>query len=369
MAKIIGWLQLKNMTLLQSFIFLCCLTLITVMAVITLEFEWAERIRLRYADDSSVIGWVLPSLVTMVLLTVAAGIVLMAILFYRWKLKEPLGMLMKASEKISANDLGFHLSYDSKDEMGELCRVFENMRGQLERNYKALWRSAEERQQLNAIFAHDLRTPLSVLKGYSDFLTTYLPAKKISEEKLLEMVQTMKVHIVRLENYTEAMNSIQRLEDMPVNSRETDMHHLTSLLNESARQIAGQYAKSFDSSIAVDSNKIAVDSDLVMQVFENLLANAARYASSRVKVHYRFCRGFFTITVTDDGTGFSDEALQKAKLPFYRGEIGDAHAHHGLGLYICKVLCEKHEGGLHVENGSDGGGKVMASFFAELINS
>lgn len=363
MAKIIGWLQLKNMTLLQSFIFLCCLTLITVMTVITLEFEWAESIRLRYADDSTVISWVMPSLVTVVLLTVAVGIVLMAIFFYRWKLKVPLRILMRASEKISANDLGFRISYDSRDEMGELCRVFENMRGQLEKNYKALWRSVEERQQLNAIFAHDLRTPLSVLKGYSDFLTTYLPAKKISEEKLLDMVQTMKVHIVRLENYTEAMNSIQKLEDMPVNSREAEIDHLTSLLNDSAKQVTGQLGKSFDSSIAADSNKIAVDIDLVMQVFENLLANAARYASSRVNVHYRFCKGFFTIIVTDDGAGFSDEALQKAKLPFYRGEIGDAHAHHGLGLYICKVLCEKHEGGLLVENGSDGGGKVTAGFF------
>ncbi|SFE34593.1 Signal transduction histidine kinase [Paenibacillus algorifonticola] len=369
MAKIIDWLRLKHMTLLQSFIFLCCLTLITVLAVITLEFEWAESIRLRFANHSSVIDWVLPSLVTMVLLTVAVGIVLMAVLFYRWKLKKPLEILMKASERISANDLGFHISYDGKDEMGELCRVFENMRGQLEKNYKALWRSVEERQQLNAIFAHDLRTPLAVLKGYSDFLTTYLPAKKISEEKLLDMVQTMKVHIVRLENYTEAMNSIQKLEDMPVNSRETGMDHLISLLNDSARQITGQCAKGFDSSIDAESNKIAVDIHLVMQVFENLIANAALYASSHVSVDYRFCKGFFTITVTDDGVGFSDEALQKAMLPFYRGEIGDANAHHGLGLYICKALCEKHEGRLHVANGSDGGGKVTASFFAGLINS
>jgi signal transduction histidine kinase len=369
MAKIIGLLQLKRMTLLQSFIFLCCLTLITVLAVIVLEFRWAESIRLRFADHSSVNDWVLPSLVAMVLLTVAVGIVLMASLFYRWKLKKPLELLKKASEKISANDLGFHISYDGKDEMGELCRVFEKMRGQLEKNYKVLWRSVEERKQLNAIFAHDLRTPLSVLKGYSEFLTTYLPQNNISEEKLLDMIQTMKIHIVRLESYTEAMNSIQKLEDMPVHSHAIEMNHLTSLLNDSGRQITGQCGKTFGSTIATDSKKIVIDIHLVMQVFENLMANATRYASSHVSIHYSVRKGFFSITVTDDGTGFSDAALQKAVLPFYRGEVWDANAHHGLGLYICKVLCEKHEGSLHVENGSHGGGNVTASFFTGLINS
>ncbi|KEQ25848.1 HAMP domain-containing sensor histidine kinase [Paenibacillus tyrfis] len=365
MAKIIGLLQLKRMTLLQSFVFLCCLTLLIVLVVIILEFEWAENIRLRFADHSSVIDWVLPSLVAAVLLTVAVAIVLMASVFYKWKLKQPLEILMKASEKISANDLGFQIYYDSKDEMGELCNVFEKMRGQLEKNYKALWRSVEERKKLNAIFAHDLRTPLSVLKGYSEFLITYLPQNNVSEGKLLDMIQTMKVHIVRLESYTEAMNSIQKLEDIPIQSQTIEIERLTSMLNDSARQIFGQRGKTFSSSVATDAKQIAVDIHLVLHVFENLTANGARYASSHVSIHYSVSKGFFFITVTDDGAGFSDEALQKAVFPFYRGEVWDVNEHHGLGLYICKVLCEKHEGSLNVENGPNGGGNVTASFLVD----
>lgn len=369
MAKNISRLRLKRMTLLQSFIYICCLTLITVLAIIVLEFKWAESIRLRFADHSSILDWVLPSLVTLVLLTVAAGIVVMASLFYRWKLKIPLAILMKASEKISANDLGFHISYEGKDEMGELCRVFEKMRAQMEKNHKILWRSVEERKQLNAIFAHDLRTPLSVLKGYSEFLTTYLPQNSISEEKLMDMIYTMNVHIVRLESYTESMNTIQKLEDMPVHSHAIDILQLTSLLDGSAQQITGQFGKTFESSSVADSDKITVDMHLVMQVFENLISNGARYASSHVRIHYSVRNGFFSISITDDGAGFSDAALQKAVLPFYRGEVWDANEHHGLGLYICKVLCEKHEGSLEVANSIHGGGNVTAIFFTELINS
>lgn len=363
MAKMINWLSLKRLTLLQSFILLCCLTLIAVLVVITLEFRWAESIRLRFAGYSSVNDWLLPSLVAVVLLTVAVGIVLMGSLFYRSKLKKPLEILMQASEKISANDLGFHISYDSRDEMGELCRVFENMRGQLEKNHQTLWRSVEERKQLNAIFAHDLRTPLSVLKGYSEFLIAYLPERKISEEKLLDTIQTMQAHIVRLESYTEAMNSIQKLEDMPVQSRMIETDELISLLNDSAGQITGRNGKTFGSSIAAEANEITVDVHLAMQVFENLIVNAARYASSHVSVHYNVGKGFFSITVTDDGAGFSEVALRKAVLPFYRGEVWDANEHHGLGLYICKVLCEKHEGSLLVANGLHGRWERNGKFF------
>ncbi|WP_237391970.1 HAMP domain-containing sensor histidine kinase [Paenibacillus dendrobii] len=338
------------------------MTLIAVLAVIVLEFQWAENIRQRNDAHSISNGWILPSLIALVMLTVAVGIVLMASLYYRWKLRKPLDLLMKASEKISANDLGFRISYDSKDEMGELCRVFEIMRGQLEKNYHSLWRSVEERKQLNAIFAHDLRTPLSVLKGNSEFLSAYLPQRKISEEKLLDVIQTMGVHIERLEKYTEAMGSIQKLEDMPVSSHPIETDQLIALLHESGRQIIGNSGKSFNTSVAADANSIAVDVHLVLQVFENIAANAARFAFGHVSIHYCVNKGKLSITVSEDGTGFTEAGLRKAMLPFYRGEVSDADEHHGMGLYICKILCEKHEGSLQIDNGPDGGGQVTASF-------
>lgn len=358
MAKLVNRLLLERLNLLQSFILLCILTLLAVLAMITLEFAWAEILRERFGEAD----WLLPSLVAAVLLTVAAGIVAMAVLFYRWKLKRPLTILMQASKKISANDLGFSISYDSRDEMGELIAVFENMRSQLEINLKALWRSVEERKQLNAIFAHDLRTPLSVLKGYAEFLATYVPGKKLSEEKILDLIHTMNLHIVRLENYAEAMSSIQKLEDTPVNRDPVDIIPFTALLNDSANQIASQFGINFASSIDNADSEISLDAHVVMQVFENLVANAARYATSQVNARFIIREASMDIAVMDDGPGFSNEALNKAALPFYRGDMWDATEHRGLGLYVCKVLCEIHGGSLQVENGPQGGGCVTASF-------
>ena len=103
------------------------------------------------------------------------GIFLEVIVFYNVKLKEPLRLLRDAAARMANNDLSFTLSYQSRDEMGELCRTFERTRAQFEQNNRELWRMIEERKRLNAAFAHDLRTPLTVLRGYVDFLATYVP--------------------------------------------------------------------------------------------------------------------------------------------------------------------------------------------------
>ena len=93
-----------------------------------------------------------------------------ALLFYRNKLKRPLAELRLASEKISQNDLDFTVTAHSRDELGQLCASFETMRAALAQNFSEMWRQMEERKRLNAAFAHDLRTPLTVLKGYNEML-------------------------------------------------------------------------------------------------------------------------------------------------------------------------------------------------------
>nr|WP_243653079.1 response regulator [Tumebacillus sp. BK434] len=168
-------------------------------------------------------------------------------------------------------------------------------------------------------------------------------------------VQTMNLHIERLEGYVETMSSIQKLEEMPVRPRETDFDSLIAPLEHSARSFAGQRGKTCASSTAADAQTLAVDRDLVMQVFENMLANGVRHAESGVSVQYRLEQGLFSITIEDDGAGFPEEAGQ--------GKGG----HRGLGLTICRALCEKHHGRLVIENSPHcGGAKVTASFLCKV---
>ena len=104
-------------------------------------------------------------------------------LFYRNKLKKPIEELETASKRIAENDLDFRITYENKDEMGHLCLEFDRMRGQLEENNRKLWHMIEDERALRSAIAHDIRSPLSVLKGYQEMLIDYFPDGTIDREQ------------------------------------------------------------------------------------------------------------------------------------------------------------------------------------------
>lgn len=111
-----------------------------------------------------------------------------------------------------------------KKGLGELCSSFETMRFTLANNFSEMWRQMEERKQLNAAFAHDLRTPLTVLKGYNEILqSNHDPITKST-------AATMRKHIFRLERYVDSMSHLRRLEDAQPISDKDRSHLLTGIL-------------------------------------------------------------------------------------------------------------------------------------------
>ena len=298
-------------------------------------------------------------------LTAALAFLIDAWWFYRWKIKKPLAVLNNASQKIAQNDLDFHVESPSSDEMGRLCQSFETMRASLEANSRALWDAVEERKRLNAAFSHDLRTPLTVLQGYSDFLLDTLPSGDLSPEKTVDTVLTMKRSLVRLQRYVESMNSLQRLEDLHPHRTEAGFSNLCGQLAETGAILRGEGRFQF---FAQGEGPLFLDSELLFQVFENLLSNAGRYAQQMVWARAELSEGSLSLAVSDDGPGFPPEALKRAAEPYYRGEKNapERENHFGLGLYLCRVLCEKHGGSLQIENSPAGGAKVTARFLVQL---
>lgn len=282
--------------------------------------------------------------------------------FYKRRMRTPIQLLLGASRQIEENNLDFHIEYARHDELGQLCAAFERMRGALLENERAMWRAMEERKRLNAAFSHDLRTPLTVLRGQTDMLRAFLPSGKITPDKALATLDTMSAHIERLEGYVSTMNELQRLEDIELHPQRTTCEEVARSLRASAEVLCREKGLGFSFLCTKPENELDLDAALISRVCDNLLSNALRYASSAVRLHCAAASETFLLCVSDDGPGFSPDALRNATRPFYRGDRRDDAAHFGLGLNICRILCEKHGGSLVLANEEGGGAKISAFF-------
>lgn len=295
---------------------------------------------------------------------VCTVIVAGSFIFYKLKLYTPIKALTDGIEQMAVDNLDFSVQYDAEDELGTLCRSFERMKNELQNNYIRIWRMTEERRKLNAAFAHDLRTPLTVLQGYTDFLEEYIPFPEKEDTKLLETNRMMANYIKRLEDYVEVMNTIQKLEDTPVKVQTISIDSFMKMLNDNIKSTAKEYGKDISVTNEAHLQEVRGDISMIFRVLENVMRNASRYSKDKVSVRLYVQNHLLFFEMIDDGAGFSPEALEQALNPFYTSGQSES-SHFGLGLNICKILCEKHGGSITISNTSDSGARVQFSFLLE----
>ena len=334
----------KNMGLKKSFFLLSVFSMVAALLVIGMVFLISNKITedyptggIVYMPDGIVRELEQPTREQMLVLEatgwievfscvlVPVGCVgIASLLFYRYKLKNPIAVLQMGTERIREHDLDFEIPEVSGDELGQVCAAFETMRAELLQTNQELWRQAEERKRLNTAFSHDLRNPVTVLKG-----TVKLLRQGNADEHALERLET---YVLRLERYVEAMSSIQRLEQMPVQKKEVELCILRDELEETARLLAPnvetqvcvedmvthgddggplcesdaeetcsgkneQISKAGISKAGIlgagisktgisreGSAGLVLDHGLFLTVAENLIGNAARYAQSRINI-------------------------------------------------------------------------------------
>ena len=287
---------------------------------------------------------------------IAVGIGAAAAVYYRKKLRNPITQLQNGVERIQEDNLDFHIEYDGDDELGRLCCSMEKMRRELRQKHKALWESLEQRKLLNASVSHDLRTPITVLKGYLDYLEKNIPQDKLTEDMLFDTVSSMQGAVNRLELYVESVRDIEKIENIEIEKRSENVKLLLNELRSNVRQLTGDKEIIISNDITVD--KIQIDKGVFFRILENLLQNALRYAEKQVSINLSHKKDFLILTVKDDGKGFSAADLEKATTVFYSND--KEKQHFGIGLSVCKILCEKHGGLLYVGNQKEKGACVTA---------
>lgn len=308
-----------------------------------------------------------------------SAIFLVSTIYYKNKLREPISLLKLEMESIKRNDLSFSCFYDSADEMGDICKTMDIMRKAIVDHQKNMWELMEEQRKVNAAFAHDLRTPLTVISGYMDMLMEYYPKGQISEEKMMEILSSVQGQAVRMRSFSETMKAVQSFEVLEVRKK----RHTAADLEEDIRSITAglenENTPVISVSTKVSRQEIYYDENIVMEVLGNLLSNAMRYGKNKIEILAEQRDDRLFLYVKDDGRGMTREELYKADSPYYSDRtkkeakdslsesdgVGteESNVHFGIGLTICKILCKKHGGGISFSNSVEGGAIVCAEFF------
>ena len=315
-------------------------------------WEWQElstkRNIIYYGSYAAMIG--LP------VVYIVGGIGIATMVYYKRKLRIPIAQLQNGIKRIQENDLDFCIEYNGGDELGQLCGSMEKMRKELRQNNKALWEALEQRKLLNASVAHDLRTPITVLKGYLDYLEDGILQDKLTEDKLLDTVLSMQGAVTRLEQYAECVRNLEKIENIEIKIQPENVKHLIKEIESNISQLTGKKEILFSDGISFD--EVNIDKGVLFRILENLLQNALRYAEKQINISITQNDKFLILTVKDDGKGFTETDLKKADTMFYSKDRGKEHF--GIGLGICKILCEKHGGRLLITNNKEKGACVIA---------
>lgn len=296
-----------------------------------------------------------------VLIFAVAGCVTAVFLFYRNKLRVPIEELNAASQMIAKDDLDFHIAYENQDELGQLCREFEKMREQLEENNRKMWRMIEDEKALRAAVAHDIRSPLSVLMGYQEMLLEFAGEGILDEKKMQEMLQEGMGQIKRMDAFIETMRKTAKLEERMPQYSFTKVGKLCQEIEKEGKLLGKNAGKLCLVQTEKEEQLIKIDKEMVLEVVENLLTNALRYAREKVEIMAVPSEHELTILVSDDGAGFQEDT-EKVTQAYFHGDSKDDLSHFGMGMYISRIYCEGHGGRLIPGNKEKGGAVVKAVF-------
>ena len=298
------------------------------------------------ADMISLAQIILPILIYIIALFTTAS------MFYHLKLKEPLKILTQGAACIIDNNLDFTIETTSQDELGQLCTAFETMRKTLLENNYTLWRQAEERKRLNAAFSHNLRNPVTVLKGSIKLALKNIEDITTASNPFTDNLLRMESYTNRIEQYVETMSSIQKLEDITLQPELVKWDSLISELKNMLCFLREDTQKQIQFTPAKYEKNILIDKSILFQIAENLVSNALRFATARIDILCSISSGKLLLSVTDDGCGFPEKLLQNGIQPFQKGN--EDMGHFGMGLYTCELLCQKHDGNITLKNNPTG---------------
>lgn len=296
----------------------------------------------------TIIGYTILMVLIMLILS---GIV--AVMVYR-QFVNPLVELKEAAERMGAGNLDEKIEVtgaNRKDEIGELCDSFENMRERMSEFTKAKMRYEEENRQLISNISHDLRTPITTIKGYVEGIMDGVADTPERQERYLKMIYSkaneMDSLINELSLYTNINNNAIPYEFHRVSVKD----YFNDCMEEVHATLMSKDMTLTYRNYCDDDVMVIVDPDQLKRVVNNIVTNSIKYTDKeygQVDINIYDNEAEVKVAISDNGRGIDTDSLPHIFDRMYRADSArQSRGGSGLGLAICKKIVEEHGGNIY----------------------
>ena len=273
---------------------------------------------------------------------IAVIIAMIIVFFLTRQITSPIQELNNAAKKLGKGDLSQRVAVRGKGDVAELSKTFNAMADGFERNESL-------RTNFVADSAHELRTPVSTIRGYLEAIRDRLVKP---DEATVNLLYGETMHLSRL---IEDLQNLS-LSDAGQLKLHYEMTDMTKLINDAPSAAIDAPAKGINLKTEVNPGLplINVDRQRIMEVLRNLLENAIRHTDKGGRITISACQEstFIKISVTDTGEGIPPEDIENIFERFYRVDKSRSRVTggHGLGLTIARRYVEAHGGKITVQS-------------------
>lgn len=280
-------------------------------------------------------------------------------LIWAKKISKQLNPLLEASEEIGKQNLNFQVKKSNIQEFNAILDSLEKMKVGLSESLRTNWREEEKKRNQISALSHDIKTPLSIIKGNSELLgetnltkeqETYLNYIRKNTNRIGKYIE-----ILMLVNKSSQANELKFNE---IRSKEF-VEHIEKL----AKEFTSTYKLNLLEDINYDDDFLIVDLKNFERAFLNILSNAEEQSPKNSTIKLIICSKAdkLQISILDQGHGFTGEDLLYATDQFYQGDKSrHSKENYGIGLFVAEQIIDMHGGSLVLENRTDESGAKVS---------
>ena len=278
------------------------------------------------------------------------GIIMVPLIWITTKdIVRPLRQLELGSRRIAEGDLDFHLHSEARNEVGSVIRSYEKMRSELQRSIDAQLALEESRKQLISNISHDLKTPLTSIKGYVEGIRVGVAD---NPEKLKKYIEVIHAKALDMDRMIDDLFLFSKL-DLEQESFHFEAVQLEAFYHQMMQELDMEYGSAgvrLTGDYEAGANAVVtMDAQKIKRVILNIVGNSVKFMEKQdpyIHVHVSRQKESWVIAVTDNGPGMDPGELAHIFDRFYRGDANRNQdvAGSGLGLAIAKQIVEAHGG-------------------------